>query len=638
MSTTPKFEDTEPVSDQPSFDDTLSVDASPELEDPQMKDVSKTESLLRGAAQGASLGFADEVTGGLEAISDADLANFVENYRKHRDESRDNYKSAQEANPTTYLAGELGSALIPTGVGAIGAVGKGASLAQKVYSGLKGGAVVGGLAGLGTSNTDVTKGEMTSDKVMDEVITPAAWGAAGGAGLSYAGNKLAEKFPGMINSVKNSRLGKQMGRSFELGAEGKAATGEEAAIRTAKQINDSATKIQKALFKNLDDNFNKKMEIFAANPDKKVDLEALRQHAMNMIDNAVADASLSDPAVAQQLRDAVNAKLQKQQEKLIKNVTKNIKETTFDKFGDVVGDKSRVTEQLVDDVGELIPGKMSEGKVTTRPSGLTKESTTVAQDLLVPAEARGLSSLEEAANIARSYQNSAYTSKMSDPVKSGILKRLSGKASDVIEEAVPEIAPLNKTSTNTFDVMEKLGIDAADKGNFVPAVSKKIENIEKRFDPANRQKNKEVFNGLRKALGSDAANPLIKEARQAAMDFDIAKTAGKENSLGIWDRLTGGVKGKAFWASNAAGKASQNSGVKTTGNVVSKLSEAVSSLPRKSYEAMASGLDRIGKPEVAQKFRDAAGADTMKRNALLFTILQNPNEREAVESVMDEEN
>lgn len=92
------------------------------------------ESVLRGVAQGASLGFSDEITGALESLgdiatSDLDLNQFADQYSKRRDESRANYKLAQETNPSSYMAGEIGgglaTALVPV-AGATGLVGRAA--------------------------------------------------------------------------------------------------------------------------------------------------------------------------------------------------------------------------------------------------------------------------------------------------------------------------------------------------------------------------------------------------------------------------------------------------------------------------------------------------------------------------------
>ena len=71
MADTPKWEDTEElVSEEtiPTFDNTEPV--FDETEELVSEDPTKLESFTRGAAQGATLGFADEATGGLQALLD----------------------------------------------------------------------------------------------------------------------------------------------------------------------------------------------------------------------------------------------------------------------------------------------------------------------------------------------------------------------------------------------------------------------------------------------------------------------------------------------------------------------------------------------------------------------------------------
>ena len=62
-------------------------------------EVSQLESGLRGAAQGASLGFSDEITGAIESLLSE------KSYEQARDESRRNYKQAQEQNPISFGTG-----------------------------------------------------------------------------------------------------------------------------------------------------------------------------------------------------------------------------------------------------------------------------------------------------------------------------------------------------------------------------------------------------------------------------------------------------------------------------------------------------------------------------------------------------
>jgi hypothetical protein len=135
------------------------------------------ESGLRGAAQGATFGFADEATGALEAL-------FTDkSYAQARDEARKAYEAAQQANPKTYLAGDIGgsiaTAFIP-GLGALNA-GKGAKLAEVAGKG----ALQGGLSGLGRAEGDV--GEQLQDTAAGALL-----GGATGALASKAGDLLGK--------------------------------------------------------------------------------------------------------------------------------------------------------------------------------------------------------------------------------------------------------------------------------------------------------------------------------------------------------------------------------------------------------------------------------------------------------------
>lgn len=133
---------------------------------------SELQSGLRGLAQGASFGFADELTGLAEsALTD-------KTYEQARDESRQNYEAAQEQNPKSYMAGELGGAVgtafIP-GLGALNA-GKAATFAGR--AGLA--AAQGGLAGLGLSKENDLEG----------LAKDTAIGAGAGAVLQGVGEKV----------------------------------------------------------------------------------------------------------------------------------------------------------------------------------------------------------------------------------------------------------------------------------------------------------------------------------------------------------------------------------------------------------------------------------------------------------------
>ena len=140
-------------------------------------EVSKTESFVRGAAQEATLGFADEATAALEAVGKSLTGpeKYLDVYRKAREESREAYKQAEEANPLTYLSGQVVGGIAPavaTGGAGLGALGLKQAAKQSAIAGLKYGAG----SGLGYSQADLTKGE-----VGEAALDVAKGGAMGGA-------------------------------------------------------------------------------------------------------------------------------------------------------------------------------------------------------------------------------------------------------------------------------------------------------------------------------------------------------------------------------------------------------------------------------------------------------------------------
>ena len=149
--------------------------AQPAAEEPGM-----LESLGRGAAQGITFGFGDEITGAVEGAYDALTTgeDFSSAYERSRDESRAANEAAQEANPWTYGLAEVGSGVLTGGLGAARAVGaKGASsLAARLGRGAAAGGTVGGVAGTGYSEGS-TPGEVLED-ASTGVLAGGAIGAA----------------------------------------------------------------------------------------------------------------------------------------------------------------------------------------------------------------------------------------------------------------------------------------------------------------------------------------------------------------------------------------------------------------------------------------------------------------------------
>lgn len=190
----------------PAFDPDAYLGVNKQVDNPysnSVDNIDQLESGLRGLAQGVSLGFADELTGGAEALGetllgDRSLSDFGDVYKQKRDESRLAYEQAKAANPKTYMGAEIGggiaTAFVP-GLGALNAA-KGAQIGTVMGKG----ALQGGIMGLGGSSADDVKG-LAADTAMGGTL-----GAIGG-GLGYSAGKAVG---GITDTLADSKVGQYL--------------------------------------------------------------------------------------------------------------------------------------------------------------------------------------------------------------------------------------------------------------------------------------------------------------------------------------------------------------------------------------------------------------------------------------------
>ncbi len=178
-------------------------------------EVSQLESGLRGGIQGATLGFGDEAAGGIGSLAalpdtvslgeeglNVDFNPILEKYREVRDDVRSKNKLAEEANPKTYLGGNLAGGLATT------------VLTGGLGTSVKGAALLGGAAGLGSSDAELTKPDA-------QQLTTAATDTTLGAGLGVA----LAGIPKGLGYLKNAALDTTAGKAFQRGLQGEVIDG-----------------------------------------------------------------------------------------------------------------------------------------------------------------------------------------------------------------------------------------------------------------------------------------------------------------------------------------------------------------------------------------------------------------------------
>lgn len=157
----------------------------------QPKTTSQGEAGMRGAAQGASFGLADEAYGIVGAVAnptDSDKP-FLDRYRESRDYARGKDAKAKGDQSGTYRTAEVGGGILSSfvpGLGAATAVKSG-----KVAEAAAKGAAAGSAAGLGYSTADVTKGEVA--EAAADTAVGGAIGGVSGAALQAIGNTIGPK-------------------------------------------------------------------------------------------------------------------------------------------------------------------------------------------------------------------------------------------------------------------------------------------------------------------------------------------------------------------------------------------------------------------------------------------------------------
>lgn len=156
------------------------------------REVAKTQSAYRGMQQGVTLGFADEIGGGVAALTGGD-------YATKRDDIRKKDMAAMLVAPDEFSKGKLAGGIATVALPSAGIMKYTAGmgpLAKSVYGGLTGG-LLGGLAGFG-------EGEGGFVNRMKSASLPAGVGAGVGLlapVLGYAGGKIARGVQDRFRSV-----------------------------------------------------------------------------------------------------------------------------------------------------------------------------------------------------------------------------------------------------------------------------------------------------------------------------------------------------------------------------------------------------------------------------------------------------
>ena len=570
-----------------SNDEVIELSKSAKSKTPQTPEpISKTESALRGAAQGASLGFADELTGGGEAVLDKILGkdgNLSDLYSKHRDESRQAYKAAEEENPLTSFAGSLvGGIASPIPLGSTKTVG------QALLSGAK----LGALAGLGSSEKEITNPDILKDVGM---------GAGVGGALGAAGKG--------IGKALEAAGGTDVGKAYAYGKAGERLQGKEARQRVGNEVVDFAGKTGKDIQDEM--------------------LQAAKAKA-GMLDEAEATGEKMD------LTDLLTNHYKEEVEKLPKSFTSE-------------GDAARASlNQPIERAKELNPLYNKASKEPAEGIGGLMDETYGNPDVThteVPEDLKFEMSPKEIDSFRRALGRLGFEKDLKDDQVVALAKRLSGKVSERLNtepemfgsinaetglnplgEANKKIQSLN-SAQDIFNVGK--GIDELGSEKALTPLLQRLESENVSSDVARSQFEKGI--GALKEANPELGSGIEKQGMALADKYAVTKGINKPFSFtGNPAEMTKRIMGPA---ANVLGL-----GVNAVKNTApAKIASTAFNAAPEYINGLAMKLE-AKQSKFAPVLRQLAGETDIKRKAMMFSLMQQPAFREAINTESDNDN
>lgn len=340
-----------------SFDIQGVQDRSPALPQP---DMTQSEATLRGAAQGLTFDFADEIAGAAGAaketlFGDARLSDLLDTYEQQRDISREAFREAEQEFPKSYLAGEIGGGILPAiatgGAGAVAAVGK-TGLKQAAKQAAKSGAKFGAASAAGRTEEVEDVGQVAKD-IGTGTLAGGAFGAVTPA-ISKGAEKAAKSLKGGVKKVFDSMADLDPKLTDELLSDPtllKAAKSDgeiaesfkDVANEGLKEFRDLASKGRQKLSTEKDISTNEVMRKFDerfSSLDEIAEKEAIKPMVSLKTDIQKRLGSVTSEKEIQELMDSIAKKAYKGQKKDTADVVTQQLRGMREDFGSIIKDRN----------------------------------------------------------------------------------------------------------------------------------------------------------------------------------------------------------------------------------------------------------------------------------------------------------
>lgn len=627
-----------------------------EFELEEAEEPSMLESFLRGGLQGVTFGTSDEITGAGEAVlrtvfGNDKLTDILDNYRKYRDESRKAYKAAEEANPATYMTGDIltgmGAGLLTGGAGAVANLGRvGARQGLKELA--KQGAKHGAAYGLGQSEADLTKGELT--EAGKDVLIGGAAGGVLGAGLPLAVRGAGKAVKGTAKFVGDTDLGQDMQKAFKFGTKGKKTYGKEGREQFVKAMEETTDEI----LTHVDtehDQVNKMIGDMLESTPKKADVSNI----LNTLERNVLEAEVPE-SKKQKTLEIIEAYRKTKELPLKVKKTGDVPEVNI-KGEDVareslqqakskaqfeaglLGDEVSFGADIVDPdsqtIGTVLRGRNAAGEDIARP--LTKP---IPEDVFNPAssniqinpQGQMVDYVEpKTTQGLKVMRDNLYDE--ADKVDNDFLSKLLKGASREVRETIPSLM-----SRSNREVYEQANRRSAE----LHGLKENLASLRSNKTDLNREQ------GIMRLLSKDDENFINQLGKNTLLEELPEELAERAGELGDWNQLSkrgqalfqgsdilskvfGGAAQTGRIAANELGQAASSRAVRAPIEIASNLLN----LPDQGIQRLSESLRNSQSPsnvKIADKLIEALNSAD-KRDRLLWSLSRQPAFRQAVEEL-----
>lgn len=551
--------------------------------------------VMTSAGQGAFLGFGDELlaaaqAAGEVAMGEPELSDLGRLYRQYQKQREAEYEEVQKRSPILSTAGEIAGGLIPAI--ASGGTSVAPSLRAIIPAALKGpvatGVGMGALASLGGSKgtTEEAISAIQQGQV-PEMAKDVAFGGALGGAIPIAGKGLSSVKKFGQELIEDSPTARQMIASFTEGLKGKGFIGSKAVKRVDKEAQEAAINIQNTVEKGRDFIDGIYNEVLKNNDIVFTDKE---KKAFSSVENYLKRAS---GGISESVESEDISSLQK-----TINTLSKIREATT------------VNAQDVKNAQKYIRSLRNKPGLSFEEQTLFENSSHNLNNIL-KNKVEGYTDIN---NKFKNFENAIETFQTGIPTESrSILKKQGQKI-----EGTP-LYQLAKASVEKSQLPFGIGSKEFEKLNLYGDELKKLEK---------------TMPDVLKSMGIENADKYLNSIKSAADIQSLAKViekAGQLEQKGLVGAIGGFTIGSGYFSANIAGRP-----LGAIGRAVEKTK--LPDLGRRLYAAADDELYDVAKKLNASGYSHMGTAlenalkdkSTTAKNAVLFSIMQNPKTRKQV--------